>query len=58
MRVDPEAVRIPALFQSYLSLGARTCGAPAIDRQFGTIDFLVVLDVNDLDERVYRSFFR
>lgn len=50
-------IRIPALFQSYLSLGAKTCGAPAIDRLFKTIDFLVLLDTATLDERVYRSFF-
>ena len=48
---------VPALFQSYLTLGARVCGPPAIDRRFGTIDFLVLLDVLDLHPRVYRSFF-
>jgi len=50
-------IRIPALFQSYLNLGAKTCGPPAIDRLFKTIDFLVLLDTGRLDERVYRSFF-
>lgn len=35
---------IPKLLRAYLSLGARICGAPAIDREFGTIDFLTVLD--------------
>ncbi len=51
-------VHIPALFDSYLSLGAKICGPPAIDRRFKTIDFLVALDVRDLDARVYRTFFR
>lgn len=52
-----EPFEIPPLFQSYLHLGARICGPPAVDRSFKTIDFLVVLDVNELDSHVYRSFF-
>jgi putative hemolysin len=53
-----EPVHIPALFQSYLNLGAKILGAPAIDRLFKTIDFLVLLDVRELDLRAYQSFFR
>jgi putative hemolysin len=49
---------IPPLFQSYLNLGARVFGPPAIDRTFKTIDFLVALDVHALDEHSYRFFFR
>jgi putative hemolysin len=49
---------IPALFESYLSLGAKICGPPAIDRLFKTIDFLVVLNADELDPRVFRTFFR
>ncbi len=52
-----EPVDIPPLFQSYLNLGARICGPPAIDREFQTIDFLVVLDVRELERHVFRSFF-
>ena len=48
---------IPALFQSYLNLGARVCGPAAIDRRFRTIDFLVLLDVQELEPRVFQSFF-
>lgn len=60
---DPTAVaaatvKIPPLFQSYLHLGAKVFGPPAIDRQFKTIDFLVALDVASLDEHSYRFFFR
>ena len=51
------AAHIPALFQSYLNLGARVCGPAAIDRRFRTIDFLVLLDVLDLDPRVFQRFF-
>jgi putative hemolysin len=49
---------IPALFRSYLTLGAKAWGPPAIDREFKTIDFLVGLDTLALDPIVYRSFFR
>lgn len=52
-----ESTEIPPLFQSYLNLGARICGPPAVDRDFRTIDFLVVLDVRRLEPHVYRSFF-
>jgi putative hemolysin len=60
---DPAAVaaapvHIPPLFQSYLNLGAKVCGPPAIDRLFKTIDFLVALDVEALDEHRFRFFFR
>ncbi len=49
---------VPALFQTYLNLGARICGPPAIDRLFKTIDFLVVLNVDELDRTTFRSFFK
>lgn len=50
--------KIPALFQAYLTLGARTLGPPAIDREFKTIDWLVLLDVAELPGITYRAFFR
>ena len=40
-----EPVSIPKLLRAYLTLGAKICGAPALDRQFKTIDFLTVLDL-------------
>jgi putative hemolysin len=51
-------VHIPPLFASYLSLGAKVFGPPAIDREFKTIDFLVALDIQSLDARSYHFFFR
>ncbi|HET9275665.1 MAG TPA: GNAT family N-acyltransferase [Gemmatimonadales bacterium] len=48
---------VPALFQAYLSLGAKVLGPPAIDRAFKTIDWLVLLDVEELAPAVYRGFF-
>ncbi len=48
---------LPPLFDGYLALGAKVCGAPATDREFGTTDFLVLLDVHELDSRTYQSLF-
>jgi putative hemolysin len=48
---------LPPLFEGYLSLGAKVCGAPALDRAFGTTDFLVLLDIHDMDSRSYASLF-
>lgn len=50
--------KIPALFQAYLTLGARILGPPAIDHEFKTIDWLVLLDVQELPGVTYRAFFR
>jgi putative hemolysin len=50
-------VALPALFETYLRYGAKVCGGPAIDREFKTIDFLVLLDINDMDERAWSMFF-
>jgi putative hemolysin len=36
--------KIPRLLSAYLALGARICAPPAIDREFGTVDFLTWLD--------------
>lgn len=38
-------VKPPKLLRAYLSAGARICGSPAIDRQFKTIDFLTLMDL-------------
>jgi len=56
--IEAIPVHIPPLFQSYLNLGAKALGPPALDRQFKTIDFLVALDVTRLDASSYRFFFR
>lgn len=38
----------PKLLRTYLSIGARICGPPAMDREFQTIDFLTLMDLNSL----------
>jgi putative hemolysin len=54
--VDSE-VRLPKLFRIYMRYGARVCSQPALDRQFKTIDFLVLFDVKAIDEQSRRLFF-
>ncbi len=50
-------VSIPILFRTYLRYGAKVCGPPAIDREFNTIDFFVILDVEELGPGLRRLFF-
>jgi len=50
-------VRLPRLFRTYLRFGAKVCGEPAIDRRFGTIDYLVVFDTARMDDHMRRMFF-
>jgi putative hemolysin len=47
-QLTAEPVKIPKLLRAYLSLGAKICGPPALDRQFKTIDFLTLLDLDAL----------
>ena|SRR5271168_3222244 len=49
-------VRPPRLLRAYLSIGARICGPPAIDRDFKTIDFLTLLDLERMPQVVRARF--
>ena len=40
--------RPPKLLSAYLSIGAKICGVPAIDREFKTIDFMTLMDLESL----------
>ena len=46
--VATDAPKIPKLLRAYLSIGAKICGPPALDRQFKTIDFLTLVDLESL----------
>jgi putative hemolysin len=46
----------PKLLRAYLSLGARICGPPALDREFKTIDFLTLLDLRMIPDAVRNHF--
>jgi len=43
-----ESAKIPKLLRAYLTIGAKICGPPALDREFKTIDFLTLLDLRRL----------
>ena len=45
---DPESLflRLPSLIKGYLRFGALVCGPPALDLEFGTTDFFLLLDVH------------
>ena len=49
-------VKIPKLIKTYIAVGAKICGAPAWDREFGTIDFLTLLDLSRLTPAARNRF--
>ncbi len=51
-----DAPKIPKLLRAYLTIGAKICGPPALDREFGTIDFLTLLDLHGLPQAVGQKF--
>jgi putative hemolysin len=55
---DSEAeIELPKLFGTYLRIGAKVCGEPVIDRQFKTIDFFVIFDIEAIEKRYYEMLF-
>jgi putative hemolysin len=46
----------PRLLRAYLSIGARICGPAALDQEFGTIDFLTLIDLRDMPATVQSRF--
>jgi putative hemolysin len=51
------APKMPRLFRAYLDVSARLCGPPAIDRAFKTIDFLTLIDLHHIPDRVRTRLF-
>jgi len=49
-------VKIPKLIKTYIAVGAKICGTPAWDREFGTIDFLTLLDLAHLSPAARNRF--
>jgi putative hemolysin len=52
VKADP-----PKLLRTYLALGAEICGPPALDREFKTIDFLTLMDLNSLSPAIRSRLF-
>lgn len=55
--IENEPVKLPHLFELYLRLGAKVCGPPIIDADFGTIDFFVVFDRADIPSKYEKIYF-
>ncbi|WP_138429771.1 GNAT family N-acetyltransferase [Fodinibius saliphilus] len=58
---DKEAwkkVELPQLFKLYVDLGAKILSRPALDKQFKTIDYLILVDIMGLDERTKALFLK
>lgn len=51
-----EEIDWPPLLKAYLRLGAKVCGAPCVDHEFGVADFFILLDINDLSPRYVKHF--
>jgi putative hemolysin len=51
-----EEIKIPKLLRAYLTIGAKICGPPALDREFQTIDFLTMLDVASISPETRARF--
>ncbi len=54
---DSKPFELPALVNIYLRIGAKICGAPAIDREFKTIDYFVVFDLKTISPKYRKLFF-
>jgi len=52
----PAPVKVPKLLKTYLAIGARIGGPPAWDREFGTIDFLTLLDLESVSPSARHRF--
>jgi putative hemolysin len=50
------AVQPPKLLRAYLSIGAKICSPPALDREFKTIDFLTLLDLESMSSSARSRF--
>jgi putative hemolysin len=53
---QPAPVKVPKLLKTYLAIGARIAAPPAWDREFGTIDFLTLLDLKLLSSSARSRF--
>ena len=46
----------PRLLRTYLTVGAKICGPAALDREFGTIDFLTLIDLRAMPSATHNRF--
>jgi len=53
-----QEVTLPQLFNLYIDLGAKCLSKPALDKHFKTIDYLILVDIMQLDERSKALFLK
>jgi putative hemolysin len=53
---DVEPIKMPPLMAMYIRYGAKVVSLPAIDREFKTIDYLVLFDVTKLERETFKLF--
>jgi putative hemolysin len=53
---DMEPIKMPPLMSMYIRYGAKVVSLPAIDREFKTIDYLVLFDVTKLERETFKLF--
>jgi putative hemolysin len=51
-----QQIELPSLMKAYSGLGAKVCGGPAMDRDFGCADYLMLAEVCQIPERYLRLF--
>lgn len=54
--IAADSVSLPRLMRMYIQYGAHIISEPALDREFGTIDYLALFDVRTLDSKSRRLF--
>lgn len=57
VHVTEEKAEVPKLLRAYMTVGAKICGPPALDRHFQTIDFLTFIDLETLSPSNRARFF-
>ena len=55
---DKRLLPIPPLLLSYLRAGSKVYGRPALDQDFGCIDFMTILNLKDLTPFYKKRYFR
>ena len=58
LQVFTDTIKLPQLFRIYLDIGCKVCSPPALDRQFKTIDFLILLDLETISEQTRALFLK
>lgn len=49
-------IELPPLMKAYAGLGAKVCAGPALDREFGCADYLMLAEVDKIPSRYLRLF--